>query len=228
MKQAVKKNPIAHIYAFAAVWVIWGIFLPMYALWHFGILIVISVVAGFIFAKLLPGKTVYITVPDPEPEPFVSGNSEVDSLVSQGDTAIKEMQRLRDAIEKESIKVKVDEIIQVSRKIIDNLKEDSSHLPGVKRFFNYYLPTTIKLLNAYDRMYDQGISGTNISGTMDRIETVLDTMIDAYNKQLDSLFAGQAMDIETDIEVIEGMLKREGLTGSDFSAPKGDNKNNNE
>lgn len=223
MKQAVKKKPIIPIYAFAAVWVIWGIFLPMYTLWHFGLLIVISVIAGFIFAKLFPGKTVYITVPDPPTEPFVSGNSEVDSLVHQGDTAIMEMQRLKDAIENESVKIKIDEIILVSRKIINNLKEDTSHLPGVKRFFNYYLPTTIKRLNAYDRMYDQGISGTNISGSTDRIETVLDTMIAAYNKQLDSLFAGQAMDIETDIDVIEGMLKREGLTGGDFSAPKGDN-----
>lgn len=216
MKQAIKKKPIAHIYAFAAVWVIWGLFLPMYARWHFVLLIIISVLAGFIFARIFPGKTIYITVPDPEPEPFVSDNEEVNLLVSQGEAALGEMRRLRDSIGESSVKTRINRIILITDKIISNLKEDFTHSTSVKRFFNYYLPTTIKLLNAYDRMYDQDIKGDNIKGSMANIESVLDKMIEAYDKQLDSLFAGQAMDIETDIAVIEGFLKREGLTGSDF------------
>lgn len=222
MKQAIVKKPIANIYAFAAVWLIWGLFLPMYKLWHFIVPIVISLVAGYIASKLFPGRTIYIDVPEPEPEPFSSGNTEVDKLVEQGEIGIKEMRCLKENIKSETVKNKVNEIILVSRKIIDKLKEDSSHLFGVKRFFNYYMPTTIKLLNAYDRMYDQGVKGQNISGSLTKIEDIMDTMIEAYNKQFDSLFASQAMDIETDIEVLEGMLKREGLTDSDFSG------NNNE
>lgn len=222
MKKAIQQKPIAHIYAVAAVWLIWSIFLPMYSLPHFLLLIAASVIAGFIFARLFPGKTIYITIPDPEPEPFTSGDSRVDSLVAQGDTAIKEMRRLESSIENPGVRAKIDEIILVSQKIVDNLKEDTSRLSAVQRFFNYYLPTTIKLLNAYDRMYEQGISGSNISGSMEKIEAVLGTMADAYKKQLDSLFAGQALDIETDISVIEGMLKREGFTGNDFSIPKSD------
>lgn len=217
MKQAQKKKPVAHIYAFAAVWIIWGLFLPIYRPWHFLLVIAASIVTGRIFAKLFPGKTVYIEVPDPEPEPFSSGNSEVDELIKQGEIGISELNRLKVAIENKSVGTKIDEVVDVSQKIIDNLKEDTSYLPGVKRFFNYYMPTTIKLLNSYDRMYDQGIKGVNISGSMDKIENVLDTMIDAYKKQLDSLFAGHAIDIETDIEVLEGMLKQEGLTGQDFT-----------
>ena len=76
------------------------------------------------------------------------------------------------------------------------------------------LPTTIKLLNAYDRMGSQGIEGSNISGTMTSIEEMLDTAIAAYRKLLDSLFANQAMDIETDISVMNTLLKREGLSGT--------------
>ncbi|HBR07464.1 MAG TPA: hypothetical protein DD735_01050, partial [Clostridiales bacterium] len=78
---------------------------------------------------------------------------------------------------------------------------------------NYYLPTTIKLLNAYDRMSDLGIEGENLSKSMSSIECMLDTAIEAYKKQLDSLFANQALDIETDISVMNRMLAREGLTG---------------
>ena len=80
---------------------------------------------------------------------------------------------------------------------------------------NYYLPTTIKLLNAYDRMSDQGIEGSNLSKSMSSIEDMLDTAIDAFKKQLDSLFANQALDIETDISVMNQMLAREGLSDDD-------------
>ena len=72
--------------------------------------------------------------------------------------------------------------------------------------------TTIKLLNAYDRMGDQGIEGTNLSKSMQSIEDMLDTAIEAFKKQLDSLFANQALDIETDISVMNQMLAREGLS----------------
>ena len=60
----------------------------------------------------------------------------------------------------------------------------------------------------------QGIEGENISGTMKNIDEMLDTAIEAYHKLLDSLFANQALDIETDIEVMNTLLKREGLSGS--------------
>ena len=82
--------------------------------------------------------------------------------------------------------------------------------------FSAGFPTTIKLLNAYDRMGQQEVSGQNISGSMERIEDMLDTTIDAYKKQLDALFANQAADIQMDIEIMNGMLAREGLGGKSY------------
>ena len=79
---------------------------------------------------------------------------------------------------------------------------------------NYYLPTTIKLLNAYDRMSAQGIQGDNVGKSMKNINEMLDAAIVAYRKRLDSLFENQALDIETDIEVMNTMLAREGLSGT--------------
>jgi len=217
MVKEVKTKPVAHIYAFAAVWLLWALFLPMYKLWHFITLLAVSLAARFLFARLFPGKTIKITVPDPEPAPFTSGNPEVDALLREGASAMAEIRKLRADIEDTRIQGKLDEILEVSEKIIKAVKEDPSCLSGVKRFLNYYLPTTLKLLHAYDRMYDQGIRGKHISGSMQKIDQVLDTLIDAYNRQLDSLFAGQALDIETDIAVMEGMLKQEGLSESDFN-----------
>lgn len=216
MKREIKVRPMAQFYAFAAVWLIWGLFLPLYNFLHFALLIVISVAAGFAFAKLFPGKTIYIEVPDPEPEPVTTGDTEADALISEGEVAIAEMRRLEKAIDSEAVSNRVDEITDVSEKIIENLRMDPKLINIASRFLRYYLPTTIKLLNAYDRMYDQGIEGTNISGSMEKIEDVLASMAEAYRRQLDSMFAGQALDIETDIAVLEGMLKREGLTDNDF------------
>ena len=212
----VKIPSVIHIYAFAGVWVLWAIFLPMYRLAHFIGLLAVSLLTAILFRRFFPGKTKYVSVPEPEPEPFSTGDPEVDGLIQEGELALSEMARLRQRIQDAQVKAKVDRIIEISRRIVQNVMEDPAHFQGVRRFLRYYLPTTLKLLHAYDRMDAQGIAGENISGTMTRVEDMLDTLITAYKKQLDALFAGKAMDIETDIQVMEGFLKREGLADGDF------------
>ena len=81
----------------------------------------------------------------------------------------------------------------------------------MRKFMSYYLPTTLKLLNAYDRMDDQGIAGDNVAGTMEKVRGILSTIVTAFEKQLDNLFGREAMDISSDITVLENMLAREGL-----------------
>jgi len=73
--------------------------------------------------------------------------------------------------------------------------------------------TTLKLLNAYDRMGAAGVEGANIDGTMGRIDAMMDKVVEAFDKQLDALFADEALDISTDITVLEQMLAQEGLGG---------------
>ena len=81
-------------------------------------------------------------------------------------------------------------------------------------------PTLLKLLRSYDHMEEQGIRGENIRRTMQEIETVLDTVVEAFNKQLDNLFQEEALDISSDIQVLENMMSQEGLLQRDvFSAP---------
>ena len=126
------------------------------------------------------------------------------------------MKRLKTSIGDKAVSAKVDRIIELTEKIFADLLDDPSDYKMIKRFANYFLPTTIKLLNAYDRMDSLGVDGENISATRQKITDILDTTIAAYEKQLDALFANQALDIETDITVLEGMLKKEGLSESDF------------
>lgn len=82
----------------------------------------------------------------------------------------------------------------------------------IRRFQDYYLPTTIKLLNAYDRMDNLGVSGSNIDASKKRVEQMLTTVEKAYDKQLDALFQDEAMDISADVTVLEQMMAQEGLT----------------
>ena len=141
---------------------------------------------------------------------------EVQAIIAEGRVAMKEMGRLYKSIPDPGVKQKINELMSVSDKIVRDAIDDPTDVPQIRKFLDYYLPTTIKLLNAYDRMGAQDVQGENITGSMQRIEDMLDTTIEAYKKQLDALFANQAADIQMDIEIMNGMLAREGLGGKSY------------
>ena len=212
----VRKKSVVPVYGVGVVWVIYCLFFPLYKLWHFIILAALSAVVWLVLSKLFPGKTELIKEPEPEPEPVTTGNPEHDALLREGETAVSEMKRLRQSIKEPEIQAKIDRLTELTEKVFNDLIDDPSDYKMIKRFSSYFLPTTINLLNSYDRMGSVGVDGENISQTKARIKDILDTTITAYEKQLDALFANQALDIETDITVLENMLKKEGLSGSDF------------
>ena len=128
------------------------------------------------------------------------------------------MKRLDDSIEDETISNHIRQLEAVSQKIFDQVRAEPAKLPQIRKFMDYYLPTTLKLLNAYDRMDAAGVSGENISGTKEKVENMMGTIVSAFEKQLDSLFGADAMDISADITVLESMLAREGLAGEKLEA----------
>ena len=139
---------------------------------------------------------------------------EIDPIIQEGNRALSEMGRLYMTIKDPEVRQKINEIMRITDKITQDAIADPSDIPQIRKFMNYYLPTTIKLLNAYDRMSTAGVEGENIDKSMKNINDMLDAAIEAYKKRLDSLFENQALDIETDIEVMNTMLAREGLAGN--------------
>ena len=139
---------------------------------------------------------------------------EIDPIIQEGNRALSEMGRLYMSIKDPEVRQKINELMRITDKITQDAIADPSDIPQIRKFMNYYLPTTIKLLNAYDRMSSQGIEGENLDKSMKSINEMLDAAIAAYKKRLDSLFENQALDIETDIEVMNTMLAREGLSGN--------------
>ena len=207
MKKIVHKSA-APIYAAAVVWVLYALLLPLYKPGHFIMAAAASVVV-FLIARIFCKDVVEEVEEKPQP----TGNPELDKMISDGELAIREMKRLNDSIKDETISRQIDRLEEVSGKIFDCVKADPKKLPQIRKFMNYYLPTTLKLLNAYDRMGAAGVEGANIDGTMGRIDAMMDKVVEAFDKQLDALFADEALDISTDITVLEQMLAQEGLGG---------------
>lgn len=209
----ITKKPVAPIYAVAVLWVIWGLFFPLYKPFHFVLAAVASVVVYCVGRLIWPNKT--YTTPDPEPKkeekPETTGDPEIDALIKERERAVSEMRRLNDSIEDPVISAQIDRLEATTKKIVAHVVENPAKLPQIRRFLNYYLPTTLKLLNAYDRADSAGISGANVDGTKTRVSDMMETIVAAFDKQLDALFGDEALDISTDITVMEQMLAREGL-----------------
>lgn len=153
--------------------------------------------------------------------PKKSYGPKVDPILEEGNKALSEMGRLYMSIQDQEVRGKINEIMRITDKIVQDAIADPTDIPQIKKFMSYYLPTTIKLLNAYDRMSSQGIEGENLDKSMRDINEMLDAAIVAYKRRLDSLFANQALDIQTEIDVMNTMLAREGLLDNeDFIMPE--------
>ena len=167
--------------------------------------------------------------PEPEPEPEPVYPPEVSAIISDGRMALREMARLRSSISDPVIGEKISAIMEISDKIIRDAIDDPADIPQIRHFLDFYLPTTIKLLHAYDRMDSLGVEGENISGSKQRIGEMLDSTLEAYKKQLDSLFANQALDIDAEIRAMNSMLAQEGMGGAlDWKAFKKEYDKNNQ
>ena len=152
--------------------------------------------------------------PEPQPEPAKkpSPASVKKTYMDELERILNELYQLNEQIEDEAVSARIDRIgtltAGIFRAVIDNPEREQD----VRKFMNYYLPTTLKLLKSYDMLEEQSYQGENIVASRKKIESVLDTLIAAFEKQLDRLFQNDALDIATDIDVLETMMAGDGLS----------------
>ena len=216
-----KKKAVKVIYGFTVAWIIAAAFLPLYRIWGLLLAAAVSTFVAYLLGRSSVQKEneagreqVSKSAAAPERVEKKSYGPEIDPIVEEGNRALSEMGRLYTSIKDTEVRKKINELMRITDKITQDAIADPSDIPQIKKFMNYYLPTTIKLLNAYDRMSAQGIEGENLDKSMKNINEMLDAAIEAFKKRLDSLFEDQALDIETDIKVMNTMLAREGLSGN--------------
>lgn len=213
------RRSVAPFYGVAAVWVVYALAFDLYRPTHFIFAAVLSAGVYLLLRAVRKDEEYEVEIPDPpKPEPASTGNPELDKMIRDGALAVEEMKRLDENIEDEKISQAIRKLEQTSQAIFQQVREAPEKLPQIRKFMDYYLPTTLKLLNAYDRMSSVGVGGENIDSTKERVEAIMDTIVAAFDKQLDGLFGAEALDVSADITVLETMLAREGLAGDQMKA----------
>lgn len=150
--------------------------------------------------------------PDPQPAPAPAPAAPA-AEKDQYQTILDELRSVNDAIPDEEMSDKISRLEAVSAKIFEQAKSDPDKLPRMRKFLDYYLPTSLKLLQTYAELEAQGVEGENISESKRRIEQTMDTLVHAFETQLDQLFQEDALDVSADIDVMENMLRADGLAG---------------
>lgn len=222
-----RKFNASPIFGFALTWAVLAFIFPLYKIFGLALTVLLSSLVAFLMGKRAAKKDLDEAEKlkqeargKAEEKAKVEKKSygpEIDPIIEESNRALGEMGRLYMSIKDPEVRQKINAVMHITDKMAQDAINDPADIPQIRKFFSYYLPTTIKLLNSYDRMSSQGIVGENLDKSMKNINEMLDLAIDAYRKRLDELFADQALDIETDIDVMNTMLAREGLAGgNDF------------
>lgn len=153
-------------------------------------------------------------------QPSSTPDPKVQEVLDRGNAYLREIRRCNDEIPGEEISAKISRMEAIVQRIFERAKAHPEIIPVLKKLMDYYLPMTIKLLNAYADMDRQPIQGDTIRASKQEIDTTLDTLNLAFEKLLDSVFQDTAMDVSSDISVLHTLLAQEGLTGNDFSNTK--------
>ena len=135
---------------------------------------------------------------------------------TQENEMLRRIRAANDAIPDPVLSAKIDEIEMLTRKIFRLLEERPEKAASLHSFTGYYLPQTLKLLEAYARLDSLGVEGENVTTAKAKITTALDMVVQGYHQQLDQLFRDDVVDISADIAVMEQMLARDGLSGEEL------------
>lgn len=155
-----------------------------------------------------------------KPSPQPTADPKVQEVLDRGNAYLREIRRCNDEIPGEEISAKIYRMESIVQKIFERAEAHPEIIPDLKKLMDYYLPMTIKLLNAYADMDRQPIQGETIQASKKEIDATLDTLNLAFEKLLDSVFQDTAMDVSSDISVLQTLLAQEGLTGDEFSNKK--------
>lgn len=235
MRNNKKKKPVAPIYGFGLAFLIYSLFFNLSGFGSFVRCIILAAAVYLLLKSIFKKGKTDEAEPEPqpaqekkaekkpepkpepkkpEPEPVKStGNPELDAVIRQGRSSVQRIRELNDEIPDYKISAQLKQIEILTASIIDQVEKKEDKLKSVRQFMNYYLPTTIKLLEQYVQMQNMGLKGENIENGMKQIEDMLDKVIVAFQKQLDDLFERDIVDITAEIQVMERMMASQGLTG---------------
>lgn len=145
-----------------------------------------------------------------------TGNAEVDALLTKGREMIREIRAENELIPDESLTQKLSALENLCSEIFHAVYEKPAKASQIRKFMDYYLPTTLKMVKSYRVLGERSLPVSDVEAARSRIDDALGVVITGCRKMLNNLYKDDMLDIATDIDVLEQMLKRDGLTESDL------------
>ncbi|MCL2165796.1 MAG: 5-bromo-4-chloroindolyl phosphate hydrolysis family protein [Clostridiales bacterium] len=213
-KELIRKSPFP-FYLAGTCWLIYSLLLPFYRMTDILIAAALSAVVFLVSSKVF---TPIREVVEIEESFAPSGSRQADEMISRGQTLLKEIREANQKIDRAELSDQISRLEDICRQIFREVQRRPQKAPLIRRSLDYYLPVVLKLLQSYFNMEEQKIQGENIQAAMAKIENIMDTVLKAFSTQLDGLYKDEALDISTDITVLQGMLAQEGLLSEGLQA----------
>lgn len=212
-----KKDPRkAYIVAFltaGAATLLYAVLFPFYRIMDYLICAAVALLLGRLTYVMAGGLDVSKKAP-PQKKIPLTGDEAVDSLVKRGQEMLAKIRQENDMIPDEELSAKIDRLDTVSNKIFLTVVDQPAKAPQIRRFMEYYLPTTLKMLTSYRKLDERKVTGENADETKRRVEDAMNVVLNAFDKQLDQMYHDDMLDVSTNIDVLETMLKQDGLIDS--------------
>lgn len=201
-----RTRPVLPIYLAALVWPVGALLLPAYRLSNLLIIAGLSLAAYGLGTKFCPTRVIRKQVP------YATGSEDVDAMLSGISANLDKLHALNDAIPDPELSAAMTRMEKAGRSIAAAVEQTPDKARSIDRFARYYLPEVIKLMTTYANMEKNGVKGGNADQILTELRRNAATTAKAFENQLDALYSAEAMDISTDIEVLDGILKSQNLT----------------
>ena len=201
-----RTRPVLPIYLAALVWPVGALLLPAYRLSNLLINVGLSLAAYGLGTKFCPTRVIRKQVP------YATGSEDVDAMLSGISANLDKIHALNDAIPDPELSAAMTRMEKAGRSIAAAVEQAPDKARSIDRFARYYLPEVIKLMTTYANMEKNGVKGGNADQILTELRRNAATTAKAFENQLDALYSAEAMDISTDIEVLDGILKSQNLT----------------
>ena len=195
------------IYLAGLVWLVGGLVFPLYRLWALLLTAALSAGGYFLGKKIFPPRTVL------EEVPFMTGSQNADLILETIQQGARQLHALNQAIPDDALSAAILRMETAAAGILKAVEQQPAKAKQVRRFANHYLPDAVRILTLYARVDASGAQGENQRRVLEEVTQNAGRIAQAFENQLDSLFAADALDLSTDLEVLDQMLQSQGLTG---------------
>jgi hypothetical protein len=214
------KGLVAGFLAAGGTALLYSIVFPLYRLGHYAIAGALALLLGRVAYIMFSGLDTSKKAPSMDDLPM-TGDETIDRMIARGQEMLLQIRKEDELIPDPILSDQIVQLETIAGRIFQAVVEQPEKAPQIRRFMDYYLPTTLKMLTGYRRLTERGVTGRDSESTKERIENAMRVVLDAFNKQLETLYQNDMLDITTDIDVLEAMLKQDSLLGSELTLHSG-------